>query len=153
MEKAMKVISLTIFLFALVLSSKTFSGDIGSLEGNWYPKGAGSGYIRKIVIPQGSFDFSDVDSEMAKGRVTYVGSCLSCSRKNLKIIGNVDTGIASTSFLKGKTYGEYIELEVKEGDILHLNYRVSKRPKVCVPPYNCIWQKVKSGKLTFERGN
>ena len=149
----MKVKTLTIFLFALVLSNEVFSGDIGSLEGSWFPKGAGSGYIRKILIPQGSFDFSDVDSEIARGRATFIGSCLSCSRQNLKIIGDLDTGIASSNFLKGKTYGEYIELEVKEDDLLHVSYRVSKRPRKCVPPYNCLWQKVKSGKLIFQRGN
>jgi len=149
----MKVNKLTMSLTALVMSSGLYANNLMQVEGNWYPKGTGNGYIRKVSVPRGGFDFSNPEAMMARGKATYIGSCLSCSQRETTIIGNIETGIAHSSFVKGGNTGEYIEMKAVDAETLSVNYKVTRKPNVCRPPYHCVWTTVKSGKLTFTKGN
>lgn len=148
----MKVNKLTIPLMVLLTSSNIFASDLTLLEGSWYPKGTGSGYVRKVIVPRGGFDFSDPESLSAKGTATYIGSCLSCSQRETLIVGNIETGVAFSSIVKGRDRGEYIDMRAIDADTLNLEYKVTRRPDSCRPPYHCVWKTIKSGKLTFTRG-
>ena len=146
----MKINKLTICLFALILAGAG-NAELINLEGKWYPKGRGSGYIRKVEIPRGGFDFSDPNSALAKGKATFIGSCLSCSSRSVSINGTVDTGIAFSTITKGDL-GEYIEMTM-EGENMKLKYKVTRRPRVCRLPYNCVWEVEKRETLFFVKGN
>ena len=148
----MKFNKILIIFSLLLLSANTFASDLIQIEGSWYPKGRGSGYIRKVTIPRGGFDFSDPEATMAKGKATFIGSCLSCSQRESIIIGDIETGVAFSSFTKGIDRSEYIEMKAINAETLQINFKLTRRPNVCRPPYNCVWKTVKSGKLVFTKG-
>ena len=148
----MRVSKLTLTLSALIMSTSIFASDLTQVEGSWYPKGTGNGYIRKVSIPRGGFDFSDPEAMIARGKASYIGSCLSCAQRETVIIGNIETGIAFSSIVKGRDTAEYIEMKALDWETLSLEYKVTRRPDSCRPPYHCVWLTVKSGKLTFSKG-